>query len=144
MRSRLARIVLYSRGELLILTRATGVEAGMVVTMLRTLGGIAVLACVVVLTTLRTCRTAGSLRLRCRVFGAAALDGIFLAVDGRDMRRIKVEIRTADPELCTVGIDPFPQLFACPVSLRTCLTLYAHDIRRQAMTIAAAQAAAMI
>ena len=49
--------MLYSRGELLILTRATGVEAGMVVTMLRTLGGIAVLALVVVLTRLRTCRT---------------------------------------------------------------------------------------
>jgi hypothetical protein len=50
--------VLYSRGELLIPTRATGVEAGMVATMLRTLGGIAVLARVVVLTTLRTCGTA--------------------------------------------------------------------------------------
>ena len=60
------------------------------------------------------------------------------------MRWIKVEIRTADAELCTVGIDPFPQLFACPVSLRTCLTLYAHDIGRHAMTIAAAQAAAMV
>ena len=49
--------VLYSRGELLILSRATGVESGMVATVLRTLCGIAVLVRVVVLTTLRTCRT---------------------------------------------------------------------------------------
>ena len=46
--------MLYSRGELLILTPATGLGAGVVAT---TLGGIAGLARALVLTTLRTCRT---------------------------------------------------------------------------------------
>ena len=72
-------------------------------------------------------------------FGPAALNGIFFAVDRRNMRRILTGIRSPDTEVFAVGIDPFPLVFSCPVSLGTCLALYAHDIGRQPMAIAAAE-----
>jgi hypothetical protein len=42
----------------------------------------------------------------------AALTGIFLAVDRPDMRRVAIEIRSPDPKLLLVRIDPLPQLSA--------------------------------
>jgi len=37
--------------------------------------------------------------------------GVFFAVDRRDMRRIFIEIRSPDPKLFAVRIDPLPQVF---------------------------------
>jgi len=42
----------------------------------------------------------------------AALGGIFLPIDRRDMRRVSIEIWPADPKLRLVRIDPLPQLLA--------------------------------
>jgi hypothetical protein len=41
-------------------------------------------------------------------FRSTAMIGVFLAVDRRDMRRIFVEIRPADPKFLAVRIDPLP------------------------------------
>ena len=74
----------------------------------------------------------------------AALTGIFLAVDWTYMRRVAIEIRSPDPKLVLVGIDPFPQLLALEVSLHTGVTPYAHEIGRKPVAIAAAAAPAMV
>jgi len=42
----------------------------------------------------------------------AAFIGIFLAVDRPDMRRIFIEVRSSDPKLFAVRIDPLPRVFA--------------------------------
>src|SRR5882757_7013463 len=68
---------------------------------------------------------------------------IFRAVDRADMRRIEAEIRSADAELLSVRIDPFPERFARIVSLIARTTIDAHDIGGQPVTVATAQAAAM-
>src|SRR5262245_63466889 len=60
------------------------------------------------------------------------------------MRWILVEIRTADPKLFFVRIDPLPQEVTPRVSLRTCLALDAHEIGRKPMAIATAAAPAMV
>jgi hypothetical protein len=60
----------------------------------------------------------GELRLR-----PAAFVGIFFAINRRNMRRILVEIRSPDPKLFFVRIDPLPQDFTPLASLRTCLAL---------------------
>jgi hypothetical protein len=81
----------------------------------------------------------GELRLR-----PAAFIGIFLAVDRCNMRRIPVEIRSPDPKLLFVRIDPLPQDFAPLASLQTCLPLHADEISRKPMAIAAAATPAMV
>src|SRR5512132_1988703 len=57
---------------------------------------------------------------------------------------ILVEIRTTDPELLFVRIDPLPQDFTRRTSLRTCLALHAHKIGCKPMAIATAAAPAMV
>jgi hypothetical protein len=54
------------------------------------------------------------LLVRSRVFGirCAVVAGVFLAVDRCHMRRIFIEVRSSDPVLLAVRIDPFPQAFA--------------------------------
>jgi hypothetical protein len=42
---------------------------------------------------------------------STAVIGVFFAVDRRNMRRIFIEIRSADPKLFAVRIDPLPQVF---------------------------------
>jgi hypothetical protein len=42
----------------------------------------------------------------------AAFIGIFFAVDRPDVRRIFIEVRSPDPKLFAVRIDPLPQVFA--------------------------------
>src|SRR5262249_8095765 len=69
---------------------------------------------------------------------------IFLAVDRPDMGRISVEIRSPDPVLLLVRIDPLPHVFAGNASLRTCLALHAHEIGRKPVAIAAATAPTMV
>src|SRR3954454_16118814 len=49
------------------------------------------------------------LRFRVLSFRAAAVGGIFLAVDRCQMRRISIEIRSPDSKLLAVCIDPFPE-----------------------------------
>jgi len=71
------------------------------------------------------------------------VSGILSAVDRGDMRGVSIEIWSADSELFFVRIDPFPQLLTGSQSLRTCLAPYAHDINRQPVTIAAAEASTM-
>src|SRR5215475_3461852 len=48
----------------------------------------------------------------------AATRDIFLAVQRSDMRRIAVEIGTADAEVLAVGVDPFPEGFGRNPALR--------------------------
>ena len=69
---------------------------------------------------------------------------IFFAIDRTDMRRISIEIRSPDSKLFFVRIDPFPQLSTGSQSLCTGLALYAHEIGRSPVAIAAAEASAMI
>src|SRR6266404_967947 len=73
-----------------------------------------------------------------------AVSGILFAIDRSDMRRVSIEIRSSDSKLFFVRSDPFPQLPTGSQSLCTCLALYAHDIGRQPVTIAAAEASTMI
>ena len=73
-----------------------------------------------------------------------AVNGIFFAIDRADMRRVSIEIWSADSKLFFVRIGPFPQLLAGSQSLRTCLALYADDIGREPVTIAAAEASTMV
>jgi len=42
---------------------------------------------------------------------STAVIGVFFAVDRRNMRRIFIEIRSPDPNLFAVRIDPLPQVF---------------------------------
>src|SRR5712691_1571455 len=74
----------------------------------------------------------------------AALIGIFLAVDRSNMRRISIEIRSPDPELFAVRIDPLPQYLTGTQSLRTRCALDAHEIGRKPVAIAAPAAPAMV
>src|SRR4029450_13091453 len=74
----------------------------------------------------------------------AAFIGIFFAVNRRNMGWILVQIRTADPKLLFVRIDPLPQEFTPGASLRTCLTLHAHKISCEPMAIATAAAPPMV
>src|SRR5262245_50934989 len=60
------------------------------------------------------------------------------------MRWILVEIRTTDPKLFFVRIDPLPQDFTPLAPLRPCLALHAHEIGRKPMPIATAEAPAMV
>ena len=86
------------------------------------------------------------LHIRFRVLSLcpAAARGIFLAVDRRHMRRISIEIRSPDSILLAVCIDPFPQGFSGNPSLRLCRALDAHDVGRKPVTIAAAEAPAVV
>jgi len=81
------------------------------------------------------------LRLRLRL---GVVSGILFATDRRDVRRISIKIWPSDSKLFFVRIDPFPQLLAGNPSRCPCLALYAHDIGRQSVTIAAAEASTMI
>src|SRR5215469_3509525 len=55
-----------------------------------------------------------------------AFIGIFFAINRRNMRWILVEIRSPDPKLFFVRVDPLPQDFTPCASLRTRLALHAH------------------
>src|SRR5450631_154926 len=84
-------------------------------------------------------------QIRCRVSClATVVSGVFLAVDGRDVRRISVEIGPSDSELLPVGIDPFPKRFGGNPSLRACSASDTHDVGRKPVAIAAAEAPAMV
>ena len=74
----------------------------------------------------------------------AALIGIFFAIVRRNKRWILVEIRSPDPEIFFVRVDPLPQDFTPRASLRGRLALHAHEIGRKTMAIAAAAAPAMV
>src|SRR6266700_7838030 len=91
-------------------------------------------------------RPVGPVRFQSRALrtSQAAFIGIFFAVDRPDMRRIFIEIRSPDPKLFAVRIDPLPQVFARTPSLRTCLALYTHEIGRKPVAIAAAAAPTMV
>ena len=73
-----------------------------------------------------------------------AVSGILFVIDRSDMRGVSIKIGSSDSKLFFVRIDPFPQLLTRSRSLCTRLALYAHDIRRQPVTIAAAEASTMI
>src|SRR5262245_22235671 len=60
------------------------------------------------------------------------------------MRRILVEVRSSDPKLFLVRIDPLPQNFAFGASLRTCRALHAHEISSKPVTIATAATSAVV
>src|SRR5262245_20668873 len=83
--------------------------------------------------------------LRSRAFPIhAALDDVFLAVHGRDVRWISIEIGSANAILRPVLVDPLPQQLRCDPSFSTRRALGAHDIGCKPVSIAAAPAAAMI
>src|SRR5260370_16741536 len=69
---------------------------------------------------------------------------IWLAIDRSDVRRVSIEIGSSDTKLFLVRIDPFPQLLTGNPSLCPCLALYAHDIGREPVTVAAAEPSTMI
>src|SRR5436189_5553230 len=74
----------------------------------------------------------------------AAFFGIFTAINRPDVGWIFIEVRSADPKLLAVRVDPLPQAFARNTSLRPCLALYAHEIGRKPVAIAAAAAPTMV
>src|SRR5258708_10607375 len=76
------------------------------------------------------------LHLRSRVFGAAVVRGIFLAVDRCDMRRVPAEIWAPDSELLPMHINPLPELFGGSPSLGASSPLDTHDIGRQPLPTA--------
>ena len=86
------------------------------------------------------------LHIRSRVlnFRLAVVSGIFFAVDRCQMRRISIEIRSADSKLLPVCIDPFPEAFSGNPSLRPCRAFDAHDIGGKPVAIATAEAPAMV
>src|SRR6185369_16695195 len=73
-----------------------------------------------------------------------AMLGIFLAVDGADMRRVVIEIGPADAVALAVGVDPLPQLLGRHPALRARRAIDADDVGREPVAVTAAQAAAMI
>src|SRR5260370_11109528 len=79
------------------------------------------------------------IRFRVLSFGAAAVGGIFLAVDRCQMRRISIEIRSPDSKLLAVCIDPFPEALSGNPSLRPCRAFNAHAIRGQPLALAPPQ-----
>src|SRR6202043_2890132 len=78
------------------------------------------------------------LHVRSRVFGAAVVRGIFLAVDRCDMRRVPAEIWAPDSELLPMRINPLPELFGGSPSLDASSAPDTHDIGRKPMPIATA------
>jgi hypothetical protein len=74
----------------------------------------------------------------------AAFIGIFFAINRRNMGWILVEIRSPDPKLFFVRVDPLPQDFTPREPLRTRLAPHAHEIGRKPMAIATAAAPAMV
>ena len=86
------------------------------------------------------------LRLHFRLlrYHAPALSRIFRAIERRHVRWVSIEIRTRDPKLLLMRIDPLPQLLGRGVSLRTVLAFDAHEIGRKAVAVSAAPAPAMI
>src|SRR5258705_13432426 len=83
--------------------------------------------------------------LRSRAFPIhAALDDVFVAVHGRDVRWISIEIGSTNAILCPVLVDPLPQQLGRDPSFSPCCTLGAHDIGGESVAIAAAPAAAMV
>src|SRR5215831_14664455 len=85
------------------------------------------------------------LGLRCSLLRIPpdAVSGILFAIDRTDMRWVSIEIGSADSKLFLVRIDPFPQLPTRSQSLCPCLALYADDIGRSPVTVAAAKASTM-
>src|ERR1700716_805649 len=84
------------------------------------------------------------LHVRSRLFGAAVVRGIFLAVDRCDMWRVPAEIWASDSKLLSMRINPVPELFGGSPSLVASSALDTHDIGRKPMPIAPAGAPAMI
>src|SRR5882672_79197 len=83
--------------------------------------------------------------LRSRAFPIyAALDDVFVAVHGRDVRWISIEIGSSNAILRPALVDPLPQQVGCNPSLSAGRALGAHDIGCKSVSIAAAPAAAMI
>jgi len=73
-----------------------------------------------------------------------AVSGILFAINRGDMWRISIEIWSSDSKLLFVRIDPFPQLRTGSQSFCPCLALYANDVSRQPVPVAAAEASTMI
>ena len=69
--------------------------------------------------------------------------GVFLPVDRRHMRWIFIKVRSTDSKL-RVRVDPVPQFFTCGRSLFIIVTIYADQISREPVAIAAAKAPAMV
>jgi hypothetical protein len=69
---------------------------------------------------------------------------IFLAVDRCHVRGVSIEIRSPDTELLLMCIDPSPKIFSGNESLRPRLAIDTHHVGRKPVTIAAAEAPAMI
>jgi len=76
--------------------------------------------------------------------GLDAVSGILFAINRTDMWWVSIKIWSSDPKLFFVRVDPGPQLITGSQSLCPCLALDAHDIGRSPVTIAAAEASAMI
>ena len=75
--------------------------------------------------------------------GAASLGGIFLAIDGPDMRRVAIKVWARDPKLFLVRIDPFPKFYARGEAFQTRFALDTHEIGGKPVAIAAAAAPAV-
>src|SRR3954447_6006384 len=86
----------------------------------------------------------GSLRNSRAFHIQAALDDVFLAVDRPNVRWISIKIGSPDAIFHLVLVNPFPQQIRCDPSFSTRRALGAHDIGCKSISIAAAQAAAMI
>ena len=84
------------------------------------------------------------LRFRLLHSGLEPVSSILFTINWRDMRWVSIEIWSSDSKLFFVGIDPVPHLLTGSRLLRTSLALYAHDIGRQPMTVATAEASTMI
>jgi len=84
------------------------------------------------------------LHIGSRGLDLAAAGYIFRAFGRPDMRWIEGEIRSADAELSSVGIDPFPERFGRIPSQVTIGAVDADDVGGESVAIAAAETAAVI
>src|SRR6476646_2675702 len=86
------------------------------------------------------------LRLHSRLlrYHAPALSRIFRAVERGHVRRVSIEIRTRDPKLLLMRVNPLPQLLGGGVALRTVRAFDAHEIGRKPVAVPAAPAPAMV
>ena len=86
------------------------------------------------------------LRVGMRLLGKClgVVIGIFLAVNGRAMSRILIEVGSANSEFFAVRVDPLPQLLSCGPALRAGIALDADHVGGEFVTVTAAQAAAVV
>ena len=78
------------------------------------------------------------------LFATTAMGGIFLTVDWRHVGWIFIQVGSTYAEILAVRIYPVPQFFICIPSLGIGLAVHAHEIGREPVAVATAQAPTVV